>query len=408
MQIELTLFDSKNPNKKIDVSLQDDIPISELLSQLLNLLDLKTIRTEDEGSQIFYDVMVSGPDMQWIPLQLSQSISEASIMDGGYIQVSEHLEQEEVEIPVQPTISQKTKVRKSEESTSKESFFKLYKDRRSKKQEEDSNSNPENPELAKRIMESAQTAPVPVNQDRTAIQIGTNTNVLHGPVFVGLCPADVEVDASQTVFVLASSLVKLGYVPLVCSESPRDIANIEQLIFEGAKEDPDAMVFGFDGVDYMRPHTTWTYHDLMESHYTHIIFWYEHYDHIPENDRIIEWSRTHIPLLLADGARWRIDRLHKFVQKAAIDRKISKLLLQNSQQDVQQEIIKHYPDVNALLIPYSNDPFRPDSTVVKWVGQLFTAKKRLHIRQKGLWIFIGSAALISIISITIGLFIKIP
>ncbi|RUT39516.1 hypothetical protein EJP82_25900 [Paenibacillus anaericanus] len=407
MQVELTLFDSKNPNKKIDVSLQDDIPISEFLPQLLNLLDLETIRTEDEGNPIIYDVMVTGPDMEWIPLMMSQSISEASIMDGGYIQISEHLEQEEIEPPVEQT-SKKTKVRKTAESSTKESFFKSFKERRNKKQAEEQSSIPADSEVIKRIMESTQKAPVPVNQDRSAVHIATNTNVLHGPIFVGLCPADVEVDASQTVFVLASSLVNLGYAPLVCSESPKDIANIELLIFEGAKEDPEAMVFGFDGVDYMRPHTTWTYHDLMESHYSHIIFWYEHYDHIPEQDRIIEWSRTHIPLLLADGARWRIDRLHKFVQKAVLDRKISKLLLHNSQQDVIQEISKHYPDVNALLIPHCNDPFRPDKNAVKWVGQLLTAQKRFLIRQKGLWIFIGSAAFISIVSIVIGLFIKVP
>lgn len=410
MLVELTLFEETNETNKMDIALEDDITMSDYLPQLLLILEVESqIANED----VYYEIQVAGPELNWQVIPMNQCLKDLSVIGGGYIRISTKIKQQpEVESELSEE-EKKVKEKKLKKAKANESFGKAIKDLilRSKNKNKEASQSAE--EQNNKPVDEQATDPILTKVKRSAnnpIEINVNSsNVLHGPLLIGLCGSDTEVDVSNCVFLLASSLVKLGYRPLVCAESSHEIESIERMIFEGEKEDTSSELFDFEGVDYMRPHAEWNFHDLMESDYTHVIFWYQAFTVVPEKEREVDWTRTHMPLLVANGARWKIDRLHTLLQElGSQERKRTRLVLQQSKVDVANELQKEFTDATITILPNCADPLYPDVQTVQWVSHFFSIKKRFHVRRTGFVIFVLIAAVITILAISIGLLIRVP
>jgi hypothetical protein len=240
--------------------------------------------------------------------------------------------------------------------------------------------------------------------------ITNNEQDRNQPIFIGIIALEKDVDISHTVFLLGSSLAKLGQRPLIVSDGSPEIEEIEKMIFKGEKEDVSAQCFESDGITYMRKGVIWDFADLLASDFTHIIMWFDTRGQKNIAEKFItDWLRTQYPLLISSGASWKTERLKEIINGFSPSiRKRAMLLLQQEHPGVLSDLRKLYPELQISAIPMCLDPFSPDQLLVDWVAKLFSTKKRRKLRGLSLILIVLIGLIISVVAIFLGLQVDIP
>jgi serine/threonine protein kinase len=232
---------------------------------------------------------------------------------------------------------------------------------------------------------------------------------INGPLFIGIISAEDDVDAGNLTFLLAASLAKLGQLPLVIADGKPEIEAIERMVFKGEKEDAKAQVFENEGIAFMRQDVQWDFSELLASKYSHVLFWFEAMSKSGNRKNYVDWTKTQVPLLIANGARWKMDRLRERIDGLADSvRRRSKVLLYQAQPGILSEMEKDYPKIMFTEIPHCPDPFYPNQTMVQWASKLLSAQKKRRFRNGRLWFWIILALLFSATAIWVGLQIEVP
>lgn len=247
---------------------------------------------------------------------------------------------------------------------------------------------------------------VALDSDKSQPEIRVIDN-LNGPTLIGIMAIESDIDISNTVFLLATSLAIMNYKPLIIGDDIPQIDSLEEMIFANQKEDSESQIFESEGVSYMRQGVEWEFSEVVSGDFTHILFWYESLESSRGMAQLENWTRTHIPLLVFSGAKWKIDHVHNVLSEFSDSLQArSHLLLLQKQSEVLKELNTYYPDINAIDVPYTSDPFSPNKQVVKWSSYLLKIKGKVKINIK-MWMIFIIAILLSALMIWAGLQINI-
>lgn len=234
------------------------------------------------------------------------------------------------------------------------------------------------------------------------------TDNINGPVLIGIMAVDEEIILSDHVFLLANSLATLKHRPLVIAQDKKEIDALEAAAFKGQEDEPDAEVFEYEGVTYMRPNVEWEYEDLLATEYSHILFWFDSLQSPRRGTEYREWSRTHHPILVGNSSMWKLNELSEALSELTDSiRGRCHLLLPQAKKDAVRELAEEYPELDIHEIPHTQDVFYPTKEVTQWVSSLFRAKKHREFPTKLLLILILTIVIAAFI-IWLGLQIQIP
>lgn len=224
---------------------------------------------------------------------------------------------------------------------------------------------------------------------------------VQGPLFIGVMAVETDIDVSNLVFMIATSLAVLGHTPLVIGDDKEEIESLEQLIFKNDEDDHEAEIFESEGVSYMRNGVQWEYSELMTGGFSHIIHWYESLEKPRGQQQYVEWTRSHVPLLISSGQSWKITRLQEILNQCSeATLKRSRLLLNQAQ--IVKALNREYPGLSVDVIPFISDPFSPAKQHIAWVRSIINASKIRKFNFKLVIIFILACG-ISALFIWLGL-----
>lgn len=197
----------------------------------------------------------------------------------------------------------------------------------------------------------------------------------NGPYFIGVMSAESDIDISSYVFQISTSLADLGHKPLVIGDGHEEISELEKSFFKNQNDDAEAEIFENEGVSYMRQDTPWDYSDILASEFTHVIFWYQDISHIGDN-QYVDWTRTHYPLLLCSGAKWKTQSVKDIVSdfSEALLSRVQILTVKKNSEFV-KEIEEICEGVTIEELPFAPDPFSPSKKAVKWTANLIHVQK---------------------------------
>ncbi|OKP90186.1 hypothetical protein [Paenibacillus sp. P32E] len=243
---------------------------------------------------------------------------------------------------------------------------------------------------------------IPVEEQSTPVTgpriLGSNV-----PLVIGVCGVGGEEDVGAAAFLVAAGLAELGWKPLVCGDDRPEIGSLEQIVFEGEKEDSVSTMFEYEGVTFYRRGYTWDISELLASEFTHIILWLDIHRERKGTSGLELWWNSQIPIMVGNGAMWKYELLkEKLNTLNPFERKRCRLLLENGHQEVLQALKKDFPEIQATLMPAHQDPLYPDKAAVEWVMKLLTVQKKLFRKQTLLWGIAGAVLFVTLLLIGIG------
>ncbi|ANY65716.1 hypothetical protein BBD42_03985 [Paenibacillus sp. BIHB 4019] len=226
----------------------------------------------------------------------------------------------------------------------------------------------------------------------------------HLPLIIGVCGVGGEEDVGAAAFLMAAGLVKLGWKPLVCGDDRPEISSLEEVAFDGEKEDSTSKMFEYEGVTFFRRGYMWDISELMTSGFTHIILWVDIHKERRGISALELWWNSQIPIMVGNGAMWKYELLkEKLNTLTPHERKRCRLLLEKGHQDVLRKLKKDFADIQATLLPDHDDPLYPSDTAVEWASELLGSQKKLFRKPVINWIIIGAVIFITLLLVFMGI-----
>ncbi|WP_166244076.1 hypothetical protein [Paenibacillus turpanensis] len=224
------------------------------------------------------------------------------------------------------------------------------------------------------------------------------------PLVISICGARGDEDVGAAAFLLAAGLAKLGWKPLVCGDDRQEISSLEELAFQGEREDRSSKMFEYEGITFYRREHRWDISELMLSGYSHIILWIDMFKERPGLNGLELWLNAQVPIVVGHGAMWKYELLkERLSMYSPYERRRCRLLLESGQQLVLQRLKQDFDDLRTYLIPGYEDPLYPDETAVDWVSKLLVVTKKPIKKTIMLWGAVGAVFLLTLILISLGL-----
>lgn len=245
------------------------------------------------------------------------------------------------------------------------------------------------------------------DEDIDAAPISSAERIMTGshlPLIIGVCGVGGEEDVGAAAFLMASSLAKLGWKPLVCGDDRPEISSLEEVAFDGEKEDSSSNMFEYEGVTFYRRGYIWDISELMTSGFTHIILWVDIHKERRGISALELWWNSQIPIMVGNGAMWKYELLkEKLNTLTPHERKRCRLLLEKGHQDVLRKLKKDFAEIQATLLPDHDDPLYPSEKAVEWASGLLGSQKKLFRKPVINWIIIGSVIFITLLLVFMGI-----
>jgi len=260
------------------------------------------------------------------------------------------------------------------------------------------------PLLAASGEEDPELAEAEAKYSSSAATVGSAAVSSHIPLQIGICGAGGEEDVGAAVFLLAASLAQAGWKPLVCGDDRPEISSLEQIVFDGEKEDLTSKMFEYEGVTFCRRGYVWNLSELLTGGFTHILLWLDIHEDRKGTPALELWWNTQIPLLVGSGSMWKYELLkEKLNTLGPYELRRCRLLLENGRVEVLQKLAKDFPQLQASLLPEHQDPLYPDQQAVRWVMELLRAEKKLLRRNVKVWGIVGIVLFATFLLLVVGL-----